>query len=224
MFAGRIQPLKAPDVLLRAVEVMLAGGPVAAPAPRRTRRRRTLRLRPRAPHRAGRPRRRPRHQRRRTFRAAGDPERARRLGVRRHGGGGAVLQRVVRARRRRGAGDRYARRGGRRRRADDRGARRRQRAAGRHPRTARLGRRLRRLVDDPALVERLGRGAVAHAQDFSWERTAERTLEAYGAPPAGCVLRWPVKLGRRDHPHLPRGERDRARGDLREASTARASR
>jgi D-inositol-3-phosphate glycosyltransferase len=38
---------------------------------------------------------------------------------------------------------------------------------------------LRRLVDDPALVERLGRGAVAHAQDFSWERTAERTLEAY---------------------------------------------
>ena len=38
---------------------------------------------------------------------------------------------------------------------------------------------LRRLVDDPALVERLGRGAIAHAQDFSWERTAERTLAAY---------------------------------------------
>ncbi len=38
---------------------------------------------------------------------------------------------------------------------------------------------LRRLVDDPALVERLGRGAVAHAQDFSWERTADRTLAAY---------------------------------------------
>ena len=38
---------------------------------------------------------------------------------------------------------------------------------------------LRRLVDDPALVERLGRGAVAHAQDFSWERTAARTLAAY---------------------------------------------
>ena len=38
---------------------------------------------------------------------------------------------------------------------------------------------LRRLVDDPALVERLGRGAIAHAQDFSWEHTAERTLVAY---------------------------------------------
>ena len=38
---------------------------------------------------------------------------------------------------------------------------------------------LRRLVDDPALVERLGSGAVAHAQEFSWERTAARTLEAY---------------------------------------------
>jgi D-inositol-3-phosphate glycosyltransferase len=38
---------------------------------------------------------------------------------------------------------------------------------------------LRRLIDDPALVERLGAGALAHAQEFSWERTAERTLEAY---------------------------------------------
>jgi len=38
---------------------------------------------------------------------------------------------------------------------------------------------LRRLIDDPALAERLGAGALRHAQDFSWERTAERTLEAY---------------------------------------------
>jgi D-inositol-3-phosphate glycosyltransferase len=38
---------------------------------------------------------------------------------------------------------------------------------------------LRRLIDDPELVERLGRGAVAHAQNFSWEHTAERTLAAY---------------------------------------------
>jgi D-inositol-3-phosphate glycosyltransferase len=38
---------------------------------------------------------------------------------------------------------------------------------------------LRRLIDDPVLVARLGRGAVAHAQDFSWERTAARTLAAY---------------------------------------------
>ena len=38
---------------------------------------------------------------------------------------------------------------------------------------------LRRLVDDPELADRLGRGAVAHAQEFSWEHTAERTLAAY---------------------------------------------
>ena len=38
---------------------------------------------------------------------------------------------------------------------------------------------LRRLIDDPALVERLGAGALRHAQEFSWERTAERTLAAY---------------------------------------------
>jgi D-inositol-3-phosphate glycosyltransferase len=38
---------------------------------------------------------------------------------------------------------------------------------------------LRRLVDDPDLTARLGRGAVAHARDFSWERTADRTVAAY---------------------------------------------
>jgi D-inositol-3-phosphate glycosyltransferase len=38
---------------------------------------------------------------------------------------------------------------------------------------------LRRLIDDPALTERLGEGALAHAHDFSWDRTAERTLAAY---------------------------------------------
>ena len=38
---------------------------------------------------------------------------------------------------------------------------------------------LRRLIDDPALTARLGAGALRQARDFSWERTAERTLEAY---------------------------------------------
>ena len=38
---------------------------------------------------------------------------------------------------------------------------------------------LRRLIDDRALAERLGAGALRNAQDFSWERTAERTLVAY---------------------------------------------
>ena len=38
---------------------------------------------------------------------------------------------------------------------------------------------LRRLIGDPGLTRRLGEGALAHARDFSWDRTAERTLEAY---------------------------------------------
>ena len=38
---------------------------------------------------------------------------------------------------------------------------------------------LRRLVDDPALAERLGKGAREHAREFSWDKTAERTLAAY---------------------------------------------
>lgn len=40
---------------------------------------------------------------------------------------------------------------------------------------------LRRLIDDPALTARLGRGALAQAREFSWERTAERTVAAYRA-------------------------------------------
>ena len=38
---------------------------------------------------------------------------------------------------------------------------------------------LRRLVDDPALTARLGAGAIEHARSFSWDRTAEATLGAY---------------------------------------------
>jgi D-inositol-3-phosphate glycosyltransferase len=38
---------------------------------------------------------------------------------------------------------------------------------------------LRRLIDDPALAARLGQGALEHAREFSWDRTAERTLHAY---------------------------------------------
>jgi D-inositol-3-phosphate glycosyltransferase len=40
---------------------------------------------------------------------------------------------------------------------------------------------LRRLIDDPELTARLGRGALAHSREFSWERTAERTVAAYRA-------------------------------------------
>ena len=38
---------------------------------------------------------------------------------------------------------------------------------------------LARLVHDPALRERLARGAVAQAAHFSWDSTAEQTLETY---------------------------------------------
>jgi D-inositol-3-phosphate glycosyltransferase len=38
---------------------------------------------------------------------------------------------------------------------------------------------LRRIIDDPPLLEHLRRGAVARAAEFSWDRTAERTLHAY---------------------------------------------
>jgi len=38
---------------------------------------------------------------------------------------------------------------------------------------------LRRLVADEELRTRLSEGAVRHAREFSWERTAERTLEVY---------------------------------------------
>ena len=53
LFAGRIQPLKAPDVLLRAVAELLDQTPRAALPPGRPDRRRPLRHRPRAPRVAG---------------------------------------------------------------------------------------------------------------------------------------------------------------------------
>ena len=38
---------------------------------------------------------------------------------------------------------------------------------------------LARLVHDPELRERLARGALAQAAQFSWDATAEQTLETY---------------------------------------------
>ena len=58
LFVGRIQPLKAPDVLLRAAAALLRPGAGAPSAPAGGRgRRRAVRQRPGAPHRAGGPRR-----------------------------------------------------------------------------------------------------------------------------------------------------------------------
>ncbi len=38
---------------------------------------------------------------------------------------------------------------------------------------------MRRIIDQPALREQLARGAVSQAADFAWERTADRTVEVY---------------------------------------------
>ena len=141
MFAGRIQPLKAPDVLLRAVSVLLDRDP-------------SLRSRLVVPV-VGGP----------SGSGLEHPESLAQLAgeldladvvrfvppvaqagagplVRcRDGGRRTVLQRVLRPRRRGGPGDRDPRRGRRRRRADHRRRRRTQRPAGRRARRPRLGER-----------------------------------------------------------------------------------
>jgi D-inositol-3-phosphate glycosyltransferase len=38
---------------------------------------------------------------------------------------------------------------------------------------------LRRLVDDPVLLDRMRTGALVHAKEFSWEATAAGTLDVY---------------------------------------------
>ena len=47
---------------------------------------------------------------------------------------------------------------------------------------------LRRIVTDDALHSRLSAGAVQHARSFSWDRTAERTLEVYRQAQASLTL------------------------------------
>jgi glycosyltransferase involved in cell wall biosynthesis/O-antigen/teichoic acid export membrane protein len=60
---------------------------------------------------------------------------------------------------------------------------------------AELVEQTRRLVHDPELRERLGRQALAHASELTWDRTAERTLEALEAEraaPPRAPLRYRV--------------------------------
>ena len=139
LFAGRIQPLKAPDVLLRAVALLLdetpalrsrlvvpiVGGPsgtglehpeALAELADRLGIADVVRFVPPVP-----------------------PAELARVGRRRVGGRRTVVQRVVRPRRRRGPGRRDARDRRRGRRPDDGRRRRRERAAPRHPRAGRLG-------------------------------------------------------------------------------------
>jgi glycosyltransferase involved in cell wall biosynthesis len=93
-----------------------------------------------------------------------------------HAGRGPVVQRVLRPGRRRGPGQRHPRRRGRGRRTDHDGH------SGllvdtHDPRDWAAA--LRRIVVDDDLRLRLEAGAVEQARRFSWERTAERTLEVY---------------------------------------------
>ena len=180
LFAGRIQPLKAPDVLLRAVAVLLertpalrsslvvpvVGGPSGSGLDHPT--------------------------------ALADladelgladvvrfvppvgPGGAQPLVRRRRPGRRTVLQRVVRPGRRRGAGLRHPRRRGRRRRPDHR-----------RPATRSPGCWSTATTPPPGPTRWSGSsatrrcaagsptGALRHARDFSWERTADRTLDVY---------------------------------------------
>ena len=163
LFVGRIQPLKAPDVLLRAAAEMLrrdpslrdrlvvavVGGPSGSGLDH--------------PDAAGRARPRAGHRRRRAVRAAGGQDRladwyraANVVVVPSH-------NEIVRAGRARSAGVRHAGRGGRGRRPAHRGARRRLRAARRRPRPGPVRRRRSgALLRDPRAGAQLGQGC-AHA-------------------------------------------------------------
>ena len=127
LFAGRIQPLKAPDVLLRAVAVLLERDPDLRSRLVVPDRRRPVGLGPRPPRVAGPAGLGARPRRRRAVRAAGGAGRAGAVVRRGRPGRRTVLQRVVRPGRRRGPGLRHPGRGGRRRRPDDRRRRRPQR-------------------------------------------------------------------------------------------------
>ncbi len=102
LFAGRIQPLKSPDLLLHAAAQLVARAARAAGAARGGCGRRPEREWAGAPRGPQRARTRAWHHRHRPVRAAGVPARPRRLVSSRHLGMRPIPQRVVRARRRRG--------------------------------------------------------------------------------------------------------------------------
>jgi len=39
---------------------------------------------------------------------------------------------------------------------------------------------MRRVVDEPGLRDRLARGALERARSFTWDLTADRTVDVYG--------------------------------------------
>ena len=205
LFVGRIQPLKAPDVLLRAAARLLAATRPTRAADRR-RRRRPQRHRPRA---AARP-----------WRSSpaqlgiadvvrfGPPvaaARARRLVPRRRPRRRPVAQRVVRAGRPRGAGLRHAGRGRPGRRAADGGGRRRVGRARRRARPAASG-----PASSPACsTTRCGGGGWARRRRrgrrrFGWDATVDALLDVY----AGAIADRPLRAvaARRPRVPLPAGD------------------
>ena len=171
-FVGRIQPLKAPDVLLRAaallpgVRVLVAGGPsgsgLAAPDS-------LVRLAAELGI---------------TDRVTFLPPQSREQLVERlpgrRSGGRAQLFGVLRAGRRRGAGLRYPGGGGGGRRAAGRGGRRAQRHPGGRPRAAAAGpSAIAELLDARSGGAEPGRRRSTPRQ-FSWDHTVDALLASYG--------------------------------------------
>ncbi len=179
-FVGRIQPLKAPDVMLRAVARAARAPPRAALHAARRGRRWPLGLRARAARLAGPARRRAGSGRPGPLRAAGGPGRAGRLVRRVLAGLRPVVQRELRAGRRRGPGLRHAGRGRGGRWADDGGRRRCLRAARPRPR-ARLVRRGLRAGAARARACATGwpRGRSPTPRQFGWDRTAAAMIAVY---------------------------------------------
>ena len=212
-FAGRIQPLKAPDVLLRAVGRLLERDPAPAPgsssrssaAPPAAASSTPSRWPSSPPSSA-------------STTWSGSCRRSRRpswpTGTPRRPGRRAVVQRVVRPGRRRGPGHRHPGRRRRRRRADHR---RRDGHSGllvdgHEPRDWAAA--LRRVIDDHDLRVTAARARSSRPAQFSWELTAERTLEVYRARPPRAmrapVTRTPARRAEVVR-ELPRRQRDRVR-------------
>ena len=180
LFVGRIQPLKAPDVLLRAAALLAED-----PGPRRPvaggRARRAERLGPQPAPAPGDPARRTRPRAHRAVRPARGPCRRRRLLPRRRHHRGAELQRVLRP------GSRSSRRRAARRSSP-------RPSAGCRPPSPttcpacswtgtirRSGRRCwATSLGTPRLRRRLAAGARPHAELFSWDRTADGLMRTYG--------------------------------------------
>ena len=179
LFVGRIQPLKAPDVLLRAAAAARADAGAPAPAAGGDRRR-PERDRARPSRVAARAGRRARHRRRRAVPAAGSRRPAGRLVP------GRRPRRRCPATTSRSGWSRW-----RRRRAARRSSR--PRWAGCRPRSGTgcpgcwstahrpedWAAAIDRLIAAPGLRTRMAGAARRHAERFSWERTAEGLLVVY---------------------------------------------